>query len=302
MLCEAEIIVMINEVFDALKLSDFTIKINNRKILQGFTEVIGVPGKEVELCVAIDKLDKVGKEKVIEELKLNGFGEESLRKLEPVFNIGVSLDESLTFLDKFFANCEIGLAGLRETKDILKYLEAYQLDNAHIELDITLARGLSYYTGSIFEVKANSVQIGSICGGGRYDNLTGLFGLKDISGVGISFGVDRIYDVLEELNLFPATSDSDLQVVIMNFGGDAVSPSIRLLQQLRAAGINAELFPEDAKMKKQMTYANKRSVPFVVVIGENELNSGEYVLKDMTNGEQQSLTPDALIRAVTQQV
>ncbi|WP_109830676.1 histidine--tRNA ligase [Reichenbachiella versicolor] len=298
LLCEAEIIVMINEVFENLNLENFTIKINNRKILQGFTEVIGAPGKETELCVAIDKLDKIGKEKVIEELENNGFDAENLKKLDPIFSIGSDLQANLEFLEGFFTDCEIGKEGLKETKEILTYLEAFDLQDSHLELDITLARGLSYYTGSIFEVKANGVKIGSICGGGRYDNLTGVFGLKDVSGVGISFGVDRIYDVLEELELFPASSDSDLQVVIVNFGEETQSASIKLLSSLRAASINAELYPDASKMKKQMTYANKRNVPFVIVIGEDEIKSGEYVLKNMLDGNQENLSPESIISTI----
>lgn len=302
LLCEAEIVVMINEVFNNLSLKDFTIKINNRKILQGFTEVIGAPGQETQLCVAIDKLDKIGKEKVIEELQNNGFEESSLTKLDPIFDIGADLSKNLSFLDQFFENCEIGQQGVQEIREILDYLEAFNLDNNHLELDITLARGLSYYTGSIFEVKANGVKIGSICGGGRYDNLTGVFGLKDVSGVGISFGVDRIYDVLEELELFPSSSDSDLQVVIVNFGADTQKDSIKFLSQLRAESINAELYPDAAKMKKQMTYANKRNVPFVVVIGEDEVKSGNYVLKDMINGGQNALPQDQVIQEIKQKL
>ncbi|MEO9805960.1 MAG: histidine--tRNA ligase [Reichenbachiella sp.] len=298
LICEAEIIAMINEVFTKLKLPDFTIKINNRKILIGITEVIGAQGKEAEFCVAIDKLDKIGIDKVNEELLQKGFSEENIQLLKPVFGFEGSISNKLSFLSDYFSSSEIGLEGVRETEEILSYLKSYQLENDHLELDLTLARGLSYYTGTIFEVKANGVQIGSITGGGRYDNLTGVFGLKEVSGVGISFGVDRIYDVLEELNLYPESTATQVQVMIVNFGEEMTSVGIQLLQSLRNEGIRAEIYPDASKMKKQMTYANNLNIPFVVLIGEDEINAGNYTLKNMADGEQAAYKSDDLISKI----
>ncbi len=298
LLCEAEIIVMINEAFANMGLKDFTIKINNRKILEGFTEAINAPGKESDFCVAIDKLDKIGKEKVFEELTSKGFEKAGLDKLTPIFETGKSLAETLAFLENFFTEGSSGAQGLMEVKEILSLLEQYGDEDYHVQLDLTLARGLSYYTGAIFEVKANNVQIGSICGGGRYDNLTGVFGLKDVSGVGISFGVDRIYDVLEELGLFPESNEADLQVLITNFGNEYNAMNIKALNALRKAGLNSELYPDSSKLKKQFNYANKRGVPYVVVVGEDEMKSGEYMLKDMRSGEQTSYNLEDLISKI----
>ncbi|MFY0627388.1 MAG: histidine--tRNA ligase [Reichenbachiella sp.] len=288
LLCEAEIVVMLNEVFEKLKLQDFAIKINNRKILQGFTEVIGQKGKESEFCVAIDKLDKIGKDKVFEELQAQGFDIKSLDQINPIFETDNDLNKKLSFLETLFHENEIGKKGISEIKEMLNKLESFDLANTHLDLDLSLARGLSYYTGMIFEVKATTVNIGSISGGGRYDNLTGVFGLKDVSGVGISFGVDRIYDVLETLELFPESNASDLKVMIVNFGEDTSVPMIKLLSELRANGINAEAYPDSVKMKKQFNYANKRGVPFVIILGQEEIESNTFVLKDMIKGEQTS--------------
>ncbi|MBU2913338.1 histidine--tRNA ligase [Reichenbachiella agariperforans] len=298
LLCEAEIIMMINEVFEGLKLKNFTIKFNNRKVLTAITEVIGAPGKETEFCVAIDKLDKIGKEKVIEELVAGGFSADNLQQLDPIFDGSKTIAENLVFLKSYFASNEIGQKGIQEIEEILSYLDAYPIKDTHLELDLTLARGLSYYTGSIFEVKANDVKIGSICGGGRYDNLTGVFGLSDMSGVGISFGVDRIYDVLEELDLYPETHASSLQVMIANFGSETTAPGITLMNALRALDINTELYPDNAKMKKQMTYANNKGVPYVVVIGSEEIANETYALKNMVTGEQESLKMNDLISKI----
>ena len=298
LLCEAEIIAMINEVFTDLKLPDFTIKINNRKILEGITEAIGVKGKEAEFCVAIDKLDKIGLEKVNEELLQKGFTEDNITLLKPIFEFEGNIDQKLEFLKGFLKDSTSGLQGVEETIQILKILESYQLENDHLELDITLARGLSYYTGSIFEVKANGVSIGSITGGGRYDNLTEVFGLKDVSGVGISFGVDRIYDVLEELNLYPESTATQVEVMVVNFGEEMYSHGIALLKALRQQGIRSEMYPENAKMKKQMSFANNLNVPFVILIGEDEISSGNYTLKNMVNGEQAAYKINDLISKI----
>ncbi|WP_422358705.1 histidine--tRNA ligase [Reichenbachiella sp.] len=298
LLCEAEIIAMINEVFTSLRLPDFTIKLNNRKILVGITEAIGAEGKEAEFCVAIDKLDKIGLDKVNEELRQKGFTQDNINLLKPIFEFEGSISEKLVFLKDYFNTSEIGLKGVSETEEILNYLQAYDLENDHLELDLTLARGLSYYTGTIFEVKANGVKIGSITGGGRYDNLTGVFGLKDVSGVGISFGVDRIYDVLEELDLYPDSTSTQVQVMIVNFGEEMTEKGIALLQRLRQNGVRAEMYPDPAKMKKQMSYANNLNIPYVVMIGEDEIASGNYALKNMVEGEQAAYKIDDLISKI----
>lgn len=298
LICEAEIIAIINEVFNGLKLPDFTIKLNNRKILVGITEAIGAEGKEADFCVAIDKLDKIGLDKVNEELLEKGFTQNNIDLLKPIFEFEGSISEKLTFLKDYFSTSETGLQGVKETEEILTYLKSYNLENDHLELDLTLARGLSYYTGTIFEVKANGVQIGSITGGGRYDNLTGVFGLKDVSGVGISFGVDRIYDVLEELDLYPESTATQVQVMVVNFGEESTTKGIELLQKLRPEGIRSEIYPDAAKMKKQMSYANNLNIPFVVLIGEDEIASGEYTLKNMVDGEQARYKIDDLISKI----
>lgn len=298
LLCEAEIVAMLNEAFESMGLNDFVIKINNRKILEGFTDEIGASDKLAEFCVAIDKLDKIGQDKVLEELKERGFDNDQLRKLSPIFDQPSDLNEKLVFLDDYFVTSESGKKGVSEIREILEYLKSYSLEENHLDLDITLARGLSYYTGAIFEVKATSVQIGSICGGGRYDDLTGVFGLKDVSGVGISFGVDRIYDVLESLDLFPKQSDSDLQAMIVNFGTDVRQKAIETMAFLRRNGINTELYPDDVKMKKQMNYANKRGVKFVLLIGDEEISKNMVVLKNMDTGEQSSYKSDELISKI----
>ena len=298
LICEAEIIAIINEVFNGLKLPDFTIKLNNRKILVGITEAIGAEGKEADFCVAIDKLDKIGLDKVNEELLEKGFTQNNIDLLKPIFEFEGSISEKLTFLKDYFSGSESGLQGVKETEEILTYLKSYNLENDHLELDLTLARGLSYYTGTIFEVKANGVQIGSITGGGRYDNLTGVFGLKDVSGVGISFGVDRIYDVLEELDLYPESTATQVQVMVVNFGEESTTKGIELLQKLRPEGIRSEIYPDAAKMKKQMSYANNLNIPFVVLIGEDEIASGEYTLKNMVDGEQARYKIDDLISKI----
>lgn len=298
LLCEAEIIAMINEVFTGLKLPDFTIKLNNRKILVGITEVIGAEGKEADFCVAIDKLDKIGLDKVNDELIQKGFTQDNIDLLKPIFEFEGSIVEKLDFLKGYFSSSETGLKGVSETEEILKYLQSYHLENDHLELDLTLARGLSYYTGTIFEVKANGVKIGSITGGGRYDNLTGVFGLKDVSGVGISFGVDRIYDVLEELDLYPDSTSTQVQVMIVNFGEEMTNKGIDLLQRLRKDGIRAEMYADPAKMKKQMSYANNLNIPYVVLIGEDEMASGNYTLKNMAEGEQAAYKIEDLISKI----
>ncbi|MFY0652046.1 MAG: histidine--tRNA ligase [Cyclobacteriaceae bacterium] len=296
LLSEAEIILIINDVFKSLNFSDYSIKINNRKVLTGIVETIGAEGKETEFCVVIDKLDKIGKEKVIEELIVKGFQADKMKLLEPIFELTGSNEERLEFLSDFLRESETGKAGIEELKEIFNLSSAYRAVESKVELDITLARGLSYYTGAIFEVKPTSVQMGSICGGGRYDNLTGVFGLSGVSGVGISFGVDRIYDVLNELELYPKENANTVKVLITNFGSDTLSTSLQSLDTLRANGINAEIYPDSAKMKKQFNYANKKHIPFVLTIGEEEMQRGLFNLKDMNSGEQQKLKLEDIVK------
>jgi len=295
LLCEAEIILMINEVFEKLKINNYSIKINNRKVLSGIAEVCGAIGKEADLAVAIDKLDKIGREKVEQELLERGFTQENLLKLSPIFEITGDFQKKISELEIIFINSEIGKTGLEEIKLVLEYVNAFGNKNNHIEFDASLARGLSYYTGAIFEVKALDVQIGSISGGGRYDNLTGAFGLSGVSGVGISFGVDRIYDVMDELNLFPPSSTHSSKIMIASFDKETFLYSISVLKTLRENNISAELYPDVVKMKKQLDYANAKKIPFVVVIGTDEIKSGKLTIKNMETGEQEKLNLKEII-------
>ncbi len=298
LLCEAEIILMLNQAFTGLGITDFTIKINNRKILTGIAEVVDATGKEADLAVAIDKLDKIGQEKVETELMQRGFSEASIAKLKPFFAMQGSTAEQIEQLSVLFQESPTGQKGLAELTEVLSLTAAFGLTDTHVAFDVTLARGLSYYTGAIFEVKANNVKMGSISGGGRYDNLTGAFGLPGVSGVGISFGVDRIYDVMDELNLFPAGAVQTTQVLVSCFDQPSLLYALPVVQQLRKAGISAEVYPDLVKMKKQFEYADRKQIPFVVVIGSNEMASGKLAFKQMQSGEQQSLTVTEIIDAV----
>lgn len=299
LLCEAEIVLMIHEVFRNLGVADFTLKINNRKILAGIAEVIGAPGQEGALSVAIDKLDKIGKEKVLDELRERGFSEEAIVKLEPMFESGdADVSSIIGKLKTWLAGSDTATQGITELEQTLQLVEQYGLIDSNVEIDPTLARGLSYYTGAIFEVKANGVSIGSVSGGGRYDNLTGAFGMPGLSGVGISFGVDRIYDVMDELNLFPASAGQGTQVLIVSFDAEARSVALPLLSTLRSAGIAAEAYPDLAKVKKMLDYANAKAIPFVVLIGSEEVQTGLLTLKNMVTGEQQKVAADALMQIV----
>ncbi|MDN4164408.1 histidine--tRNA ligase [Cytophagales bacterium LB-30] len=295
LLCEAEIVLMIHEVFEKLQLSDYAIKINNRKILTAITEYIGAAGKESEFCVAIDKLDKIGLEKVNEELAQRGFSSEAIQKAQPFIVLKGTNEEKLSSLQATLGQLPSGEAGLSELQRVFDYLKAFGVSIPQVDFDITLARGLSYYTGAIFEVKVNNVSIGSVSGGGRYDNLTGVFGLPGVSGVGFSFGVDRLYDVLEELNLFPSEAHTSTQILIANFDSDSERFALPLLKKLREAGIRAEIFPESAKMKKQMNYADKKQIPFVLMAGPDEIASGQLGFKNMITGEQKALTFDQIL-------
>ena len=294
LLNEAEFILIYNEALSKLGLKDFSIKINNRKILSGIAEIIGKPDLIIDMTVAIDKLDKIGLDGVSKELLERGFTETDLEKLRPVILLEGTNEEKLASLKEVLAQSESGLKGVAEIEQVFGYVEsliAYGLPLvAKLELDITLARGLNYYTGCIFEVKTNEVAMGSIGGGGRYDDLTGMFGLKDLTGVGVSFGADRIYDVLEELNLFPASAEVGTKVLISNFDAEAEKYALPIVQQFRNAGISAELYPSSAKLKKQMAYADAKKIPYVILIGGDEIASGELTLKDMQSGEQKKLT------------
>ncbi len=299
LLNEAEFILIYDEALSKLGLTDFNIKINNRKILSGIAEIIGKPELIVDMTVAIDKLDKIGLDGVVNELLTKGFTQADIDQLEPVILLKGSNTEKLDKLKTTLASSVIGLKGIAELETIFTYLQSFSLNKATVELDITLARGLNYYTGAIFEVKTNEVAMGSIGGGGRYDDLTGMFGLKGLTGAGISFGADRIYDVLEELNMFPTTSNQTTKILFCPFDAAGETYALPLLQQLRNQGINAELYPAGAKIKKQLDYANNKHIPYVVVIGSDEIQSGQLTFKNMQSGEQQKLTADAIIAEVT---
>ena len=263
--------------------------------MAGIAEAIGAPGQEGPLAVAIDKLDKIGRDKVLDELRERGFSEDAIDRLEPMFApTGESL-ETLGELKVWLADSPLAQQGIAELEEVWKTVGILGLQNSRLELDVTLARGLSYYTGAIFEVKANLVQIGSVSGGGRYDNLTGAFGHPGLSGVGISFGVDRIYDVMEELKLFPATAHQSTKVLIVCFDAEARVVGLPLLSRLRAAGISAEAYPDLTKVKKQLDYANARQIPYVVLIGSEEIQTGQLSVKNMITGEQQKLTAEELL-------
>ena len=295
LVCEAEIVLMIHEVMKNLGIN-FSLKINNRKVLTGLSEAIGAVGQEGTLAVAIDKLDKIGKEKVLEELAQKGFSSESLAKLDPIFEISGTNQDKFLKLEELFKNSDSGMQGIEELKQVWTYLSSFGLSEENIELDITLARGLSYYTGAIFEVKALGVQIGSITGGGRYDNLTGTFGAPGLSGVGISFGVDRIYDVMEELNLFTINQSVTTKLLFCHFGKNELNFALPLLQMARLAGLNSEIYPDVSKIKKQLDYADKKQISYVCIIGSEEMNTGKLTLKNMVSGEQEKLDFEEILR------
>lgn len=296
LLNEVELMQIVDTVFTKFGVR-VCIKINNRKILTGIAEVIGEAEKIVDITVAIDKLDKIGLEKVNEELRNDGISEEAIEKLQPIISLSGSNEEKLEVISQVLAGSETGLKGVEETRFILDTLKAVGLNNA-IELDLTLARGLNYYTGAIFEVKAIDTPMGSITGGGRYDNLTGIFGLPGLSGVGISFGADRIYDVLNALDLYPKEAVNSTQVLFINFGETETAYCLPIVGKLRQAGIRSEIFPDKAKMKKQMSYANAKNIPFVVLAGENEMAAGKVTLKNMESGDQTLVTAEELIAIV----
>ncbi len=296
LLNEIELLQMIDEVFRRLGIN-ITIKLNNRKVLAGIAELIGEPDKLIDITVAIDKIDKIGIDNVNSELRERGLSDEAVNRLQPILQISGTVKERLETLRKLLEENPTGTKGVEELTTVINGVEAIGLD-AELDLDVSLARGLNYYTGTIIEVKARDVAIGSITGGGRYDNLTGIFGMPGISGVGISFGADRIYDVLNTLNLYPDETQTGTRIMFVNFGHSESIASLKMIKDLRSAGISAEIYPEPAKMKKQMGYADALHIPFVAIIGENEMKNGTVTLKDMTTGEQQQLTVDSLIEAI----
>ncbi len=296
---EVELIQIFDEVLSNLKLKDFTVKINNRKILSGLVEVVGEAEKLIPITVAIDKLDKIGEEGVVKELREKEISEKAIEKLKPLLSIKGSNEEVLKAVESIVSESEIGAKGMEELRFVLNTIKTLGLNHATLEFDPSLARGLNYYTGAIFEVKANEVKIGSICGGGRYDDLTGIFGMKNLSGVGVSFGADRIYDVLEELNLFPEELSSSTQLMFANFGDKEAIQSAIWLKQLRDNGISSELYPDSHKLKKQMNYANSKNIPFVALVGEDEMKNHEILVKNMETGEQNSYSVMDLIHFFT---
>ncbi|WP_304060300.1 histidine--tRNA ligase [Hoylesella loescheii] len=297
LLNEVELVQIIDTVFTKFGIN-VQIKLNNRKILAGIAEYIGQPDKIVDITVAIDKLDKIGVEAVNAEMLANGITQDAVDKLQPILTMSGTNVEKLETIAQTIGTSEIGLKGVEETRFILEKIEAVGLKN-ELQLDLTLARGLNYYTGAIFEVKAKDVAIGSITGGGRYDNLTGIFGMPGLSGVGISFGADRIYDVLNTLDLYPQNAIQATQVLFINFGEAEADYCLPIAGQIRAAGISVELYPDCAKMKKQMGYANAKGIPFVVLAGESEINQGKVTLKNMLTGDQQLVSTEELIAIIT---
>lgn len=298
LLNEAELIQIIDDIFKRLKLNT-VVKLNNRKILAGIAELIGQREHLTDITVAIDKLEKIGLDHVNAELAGKGIPAEAIQKLQPVLALKGTTSEILSRLEEILSQSVTGMNGLEETKTILRYLDAMDL-SISVELDLTLARGLNYYTGAIIEVKTTDMKMGSICGGGRYDDLTGIFGLPDISGVGVSFGAERIYDVLEHLNLFPQEYPEITRVLFVNFGEKEEAYCLPVLERIRREGINAEIYPENAKMKKQLNYANKKEIPFVALAGESEMTAQKFTLKNMSTGVQQLVTPEEMIRILLQ--
>ena len=293
---EIELLQLVDEVFSRLKIN-ITIKLNNRKVLAGIAELIGAPEKIIDITVAIDKIDKIGIDNVNAELRERGLSEEAITTLQPILEIDGTISERLAQLESLLASSEIGSLGVKELRKVVGGVEALGL-RATLDLDVSLARGLNYYTGTIIEVKAQDVVIGSITGGGRYDNLTGVFGLNGVSGVGISFGADRIYDVLNTLDLYPQDAREATQVMFTNFGAAEAAFSMKMLKELRNAGIAAEIYPDSAKMKKQMGYADALAIPFVAIVGETEMAQNKMMLKNMTSGEQSLVSVEEAIEII----
>lgn len=296
LLNEVELVQIMDTVFQRLGIR-VQIKINNRKLLSGIAEIVGEADKIVDITVAIDKLDKIGLDKVNEELRADGISEEAIAKLQPVITLSGTNEEKLQTMENFLSVSEIGMKGIEELRFILGACDKVELEN-ELQLDLTLARGLNYYTGAIFEVKALDTPMGSITGGGRYDNLTGIFGMPGISGVGISFGADRIYDVLNTLDLYPKEITTNTQLLFINFGDKEAEYCMPIVSKSRANGIRTELFPDAAKMKKQMSYANANNIPFVALAGDDEIQKGVVTLKNMETGEQKQVTAEEMISIV----
>lgn len=296
---EVDFVLLFDEVLSQLGLRDFTIQLNNRKILSGIAEVSGESENLIAITVAIDKLDKIGKEGVMNELVEKGISAEALKKIEPLFSITGNMKERLAQMREFLTGSEVGQQGITELEYVLNQVERLGVQHAKVEFDVTLARGLNYYTGAIFEVKVNNVKMGSICGGGRYDDLTGLFGMKDMSGVGISFGADRIYDVMLELGLFPEVLSKGIQLLFVNFGEEEQTYCMKAAHTLRAHGISCDVYPKSAKLQKQMKYANDIGAQYVALIGDEEMSSGLMTIKNMDSGDQFKGTMNDLIAKLT---
>ena len=297
LICEAEVLAMAYQVLQQLGINHFSIQLNHRAILKGIVSLIGETGKESGFCIAIDKLDKMGQDKVFEELISKGFSSDSLKQLSFIFELQGTNEARLEVLSRHLAHSKEGLKGLKEVKQILQYVEALGLKAMPITIEPTLARGLAYYTGAVFEVKMRHISIGSIGGGGRYDNLTKHFGLPGLTGVGFSFGVDRIYTVMETLELFAQHYEVFTQVMLTNLDSESEKLALHMVTQLRTKGINAEMYPEQVRLKKQLMYANKKNIPFVVIIGAEERAAGKFTLKDMHTGTQHQYTLDELVEA-----
>ncbi len=296
LLCEAEIVLMIREVFTRLSIKDFTIKVNHRGILSGLAEVADASKKENAIFVAIDKLDKIGEEKVKQELKQNDLSDKSISRIFDIINFKGSNLDKIEFLQSKLQDSTKGAKGITDIKTIMEFLSKFDLAADTIDFDIALARGLSYYTGTIFEVKINNVALGSVSGGGRYDDLTGVFGAKEkLSGVGISFGLDRMYDAMEELKLFPKEADESSQVLLAHLDEETMLYGLHVLKELRREGVSTEIFPDVTKLKKQLDYANKKNIPYVIVIGQDEMKSGELTFRNMRTGEQQKLSLEEIL-------
>jgi histidyl-tRNA synthetase len=295
---EVELVQLFDEVLSNLNLPGFSIVINNRKILAGIAEATGVADKFMGLTVVLDKWDKIGEEAVQKELNEMGIPDETFQTFKSL-NALSDFNEKMNFLKSVLGNSETGLKGIEEMTFVWNEVEKAGMNKGELVFDVSLARGLNYYTGAIFEVKAKGIQMGSICGGGRYDDLTGIFGWKGVSGVGISFGADRIFEVLSELNLFPESATSGTQVLLVQFGGETTSAAFQLLKQIRNAGISCEMYPDDAKLKKQFKYADDNKIPFVVVVGEDEVKSGMWQLRNMVTGDQLAVSTDQLVGSLS---
>jgi histidyl-tRNA synthetase len=290
-----ECIQIFDEVLSGLQLPGFTIKVNNRKILSGIAQKSGADDDLVTIVTAIDKLDKIGEEGVLKDLKQKEVPHSAINALKPLLSFSGTNEEKLALMEEFLEGSEIGKEGLQELKEVLNHVTELGLKCGRLEFDITLARGLNYYTGAIFEVAADGVKMGSICGGGRYDDLTAQFGLKDVSGIGISFGADRIYDVLNELNLFPSSTERSISYLLLNFGGEDMRSSLGLAKDIRAKGLDCELYPSNAKIQKQFKYADSRNARFVIMIGEDERKSDSITLKNMDSGVQEKISRKAFL-------